>query len=411
MTEFRRAESAMKVIEGLLSELLSDLPSGEVSDEVRGRFNDLQRHLGELRPIADRMHQKVLARNELEEVKTRLRSALPGSPDDPIRVAEDFVLTSTEGLDVVKPLLEEAQRLEGSATYGAKMVEKVLTLLSRWNAAVERFDSVVVPRLGDGVTAGNIVEERRRAEVGLADADEVARLREEQHSRIAQIVADNDRIIRERAAAEEKHRLEVETAQLRAEAFLMAEEERLRLMEQEEEAQVRALGQNACRQALVTMLSMHVGSFRVVIEGLAGIFSAIVAEPADGRRRVIRLKNEEFREKLGRRPGVWLFFRGAGFDVRPRGELPPELSKVLDLEGGQQSERFLVLSEPNMMGNYEEWVEWHHKLRFIAAFLAALERLAFQKTASLGQHGMDALTSSVLSSEEVLSQWDRPTAQ
>merc|ERR1712176_443529 len=110
------------------------------------------------------------------------------------------------------------------------------------------------------------------------------------------------------------------------------EDELLQRAEAEGEARLAAIGPDAaCGEALATMLSAPVGRYREAVEALHGLLSGIAAEPADASIRLLRVAHERFQERLGRRPGVWLFLRGLGFEPRTRDALPEGLAASLGL--------------------------------------------------------------------------------
>lgn len=294
------------------------------------------------------------------------------------------------------------------------MVEKVLDLLQRFDSASSRLESEFAPKLADVVAAASAADEARRAEEARAVAEAAAEAQrkaaEEDKKAVAGLLAENEQRLQEQRAreeAEERQRLEEEEKKRQAEAALQAEEEALIRAEQEGEMRLTEIGPDpACGEALAAMLAAPVGAYRAAVEGLHGMLGGIAAEPQDVRLRVVRVANEGFQQQLGRRPGVWLFLRGVGFEVHPRESLPSGLLASLGLSGGHASDRFLLLREPDMMQAYDEWLPWHERIKGIAGFLHGLERLAFQRTAHLGQHGLDVPARTVLNAAEVIQGWE-----
>lgn len=211
-------------------------------------------------------------------------------------------------------------------------------------------------------------------------------------------------------AAEEAARLKREEdlrAEQQAEADRLASEDAVLRMEKECDLKIAQLGANAaCAEALSSMLAASVGSYRDIVEGLQSMISSIAAEPADVRLRLIRIRNEEFQQRLGRQPGVWLFLRATGFKVMAREHLPGDLVTMLSLSSGPPNERFLWLTEPDMMNAYDEWNQWHKRMLATSNFLQGLEKVAFQRIAHLGRHGQDVKASEVVSSRELLATWE-----
>eukprot|EP00443_Scrippsiella_acuminata_P030084 CAMPEP_0115318838 /NCGR_PEP_ID=MMETSP0270-20121206/79424_1 /TAXON_ID=71861 /ORGANISM="Scrippsiella trochoidea, Strain CCMP3099" /LENGTH=391 /DNA_ID=CAMNT_0002738447 /DNA_START=1 /DNA_END=1173 /DNA_ORIENTATION=+ len=390
MTEFRRASSAVEALERLVTELAGALAAGgEPSAEAREKFVEASSKLKEVLPVADKMRRKCEARAELEAIKAQLREKLPGAPEEAVKVAQELVDAEGEGCDTLMPLLSKAHELESVATYGAKMVEKVLDLLQRFDVASSHLESEFAPKLVDAVAAASAADEARRTEEARVAAEAAAEAQrkaaEEDKKAVAGLLAENEQRLQEQRAkqeAEERQRLEEEEKRRQAEAALQAEEDALIRAEQEGEMRLAEIGPDpACGEALAAMLAAPVGPYRAAVEGLHGMLGGIAAEPEDVRLRVVRVANEGFQQQLGRRPGVWLFLRGVGFEVCSRESLPSGLLASLGLSSGNASDRFLYLREPNMMEAYEEWLTWHERIKGVAGFLHGLERLAFQRTA------------------------------
>ena len=224
------------------------------------------------------------------------------------------------------------------------------------------------------------------------------------------LLEENQKKMDAQRQAEEAARLKQEE-ELRQEqekelAKLAAEDALLR-MEKESDAKIARLGANAaCAEALSSMLAASVGVYRGIVEGLETMVTSIAAEPADIRLRLIRIRNEDFQERLGRQPGVWLFLRALGFQALSREDLPTDMVTMLNLSSSPPNERFLLLKEPDMMNAYEEWTQWHKRLLSVANFLQELGKLAFQRIAHLGRHGQDVAASEILSAKELLAAWE-----
>jgi len=416
MTEFRRTNAAVETVEVLVADLAG---AGELSDELRAKFVEAQSRLTELEPIATKMRRKCEARADFEAVREELRGRLPpGSlpfdrPDDVLRVTQELVDEGGQGAEALRPLLDRGLELEGLATYGVKMVDKVEDLLARLKSARSRFEEDIAPRFGASVATACADEASRIAaaerEAAALEADEAQRAEEEARRPLTELLAENERRLqaqRDADADAEKKRAAQEAAQLQTEAALAAEDDALRRAEEAEELRLTEVSPDvACGEALVAMLAMPVGHYREVVEALHGILAGIAAEPEDHRRRVLRTGNELFQERLARRPGTWFFLRGIGFQPMSRSSLPAGLATTLGLAAGTPSERFLVLEEPSMIDVFEEWKVWHAHIKGVADFLQRLERLAFQRTAHLGRHGLDAAAQGVVSGTEVSQLW------
>lgn len=416
MTEFRRASSAVDSIVSLVEELATEAGTldGNPSKEIRSKFNEVQRQLEELGPIADKMKRKCQARADLEVVKAQLREGFPGTSDDVMKFAQEMVDSGRELAPELKTLMDQALELEGLATYGSKMVERVLDLLGKLTVARDRFDNVVVPRLGAAVSNADASDQLRQVaaerEAAAAAAAEVQRAAEEARKPLIGLMTVNEQRLRQLQEAQdeaERRRAAKEEEQRRAAVAQQAEYEALQRAEEEGERRLAEIGADAaCCEALTSMLASPVGKYREVVEALSGMLGGVAAEPADARLRLVRAGNEAFQETLGRRPGVWLFLRGVGFEPRARESLPVALLSAFGMGPGLPTERFLWLQEPDMFNAYEQWLAWHERIKGIAAFLQGLERLAFHRIAHLGQHGLDVATHTVLAVEEVCQRWN-----
>lgn len=432
MTEFRRAGTAVEALERLVAGLTSAPADG--GHEVATRYAEAEKLLAELGLVAEKMRRKCAARAELELVEAELRSKLPGAPEQALKAVQELLsadAAAPEGaeaieaagglasIEALRPLAEKAAELEGVATYGAKMVEKVLELLARFDAARAAFAAEVAPRLGAAAAAGQAEAAALRAaaaEAAAAAAAEAQRRSEEELRRPVQaLLADDQRKAAEReaAAAAVARRLEEEAARrLLVEAAVGAEADELARARAQEERRLVELGPDgACKEALTSMLSLAAGAYREALEALQGMLARIASEPGDPRWRLIRLANEGFQQVLGRRPGAWLFLRGVGFVLKAREELTRSkgFAGVLSAAdaSGPAADKFLVLEEPDMMGDFEAWTAWHVRIKHIALFLEGLGRHIVTRTAHLGRHGLDLPMIGVVSPGEVLHGWNQ----
>jgi len=180
------------------------------------------------------------------------------------------------------------------------------------------------------------------------------------------------------------------------------EEEKLQMARAEVERRVAEVGlDSVCVEALTSMLTMSVGSYRDIMATLSTLVSGIVAEPADARLRLLRVKSTHFQQKLGKKEEVWSILRGIGFELRTRETLPAGLPVALGISSGPSTEPFLWLHELNMLEDYDGWMVWHERLRKIASSLDTLQSLASHRTLHLGRCGLDAKMLGVISVEEV----------
>lgn len=327
--------------------------------------------------------------------------------------AEEMVAQKLEGYERLQAALERAQGLESVATYGVKMAEKARELLRRLalaRAAAEALRSSLEPAARDLEALAAASEAAREGQARAErEALEQAALEAERRP-LEELLVENERKMEAQRVREEavRRREEEEQREERErEAQRASAEDALLRMEQEADGKIARLGaKGACGEALSSMLAASVGAYRGVVEGLEAMITAVASEPADLRLRLIRIRNEEFQERLGRQPGVWLFLRAVGFEAMSREQLPSDVVKALNLSSSPPTERFLFLSEPDMMKAYEEWSQWHQRLRAIASFLQELGKLAFHRIAHLGRHGQDVVSGEVLSAKELLAAWE-----
>ncbi|CAK8985438.1 unnamed protein product [Durusdinium trenchii] len=415
MTEFRKASAAVETIEKLTEDLKQGATlaaGGHLSNELHSCWVETQKHLSELSPLAEKMQRRCDARAQLESIKEELRASIPGAPEDCIKQAQEMVDTKAAGYEQMQGMLSKALELEAIATYGVKMAEKVSGVLTRLSVAKETLQTMtpvfqpLVSQLDEKVAAAQAERQKQEAAANEAAAREAA---EAARKPLEELMEENQKKWQAQQAAEEAARLKQEEelrAEQQKELNRLAAEDALLRMEKESDAKVAKLGANAaCAEALSSMLAASVGAYRGIIEGLEAMISAIAAEPADVRLRVIRVRNEDFQERLGRQPGVWLFLRAVGFQQMTREDLPGDLVSALSLSSSPPTERFLLLMEPDMMNAYDEWSKWHQRLRAVASFLQDLGKLAFHRIAHLGRHGQDLVVGEILSAKELLAAW------
>jgi len=220
-TEFRRAQAAVETTEKLVTDLgvvecpegfrfyprpraevaivdeddwvvVGSLSSTEVpiSMEQCANFAEAEMRFAELEPVVEHLRRRCRVRADFEGTKYLLRQHLDadglGSSNccehDTKQLFADsqaFLQRRGPGHEAVRALLTKAMKLEAaSATYGTKMVEQVLDLLTRHDASRALFNTDIVPRLGASVAASVAHDEmhRRVLERRLtAEAEEKAR--------------------------------------------------------------------------------------------------------------------------------------------------------------------------------------------------------------------------------------------
>mmetsp|Transcript_27389 Transcript_27389/g.63233 ORF Transcript_27389/g.63233 Transcript_27389/m.63233 type:complete len:423 (+) Transcript_27389:97-1365(+) len=417
MSEFRKAAAALEEAAAVVERLASTPAEvADVGGEIYQSYVDARRQMGELQPVIEKMKIKCKARADLDVAKDELRAKLPpavAASEDLTTAAKEFIDSSDAGPGVavsLDPLLNRALELEAVATYGPKMVDKVVELLAKFDVVNARYNAEVVLRFSNVIAVAEQQAAEVRKSMEDAAAREALRAAEEARKPVDRLLLQSEQKMEqmkhEAEAAERAEREREESLRL-LEEQTRAELEALRREEEADERRLRDFGPDgACSAALVTMLGLSVGGYRDVVTGLAAILGSIAAEPADLRRRVIRLANEDFQTKLGRQLGVMLFLRGIGFKVHLREALAPTIVAALSLPAAPLAEPFLVLPEPDMMRSFEEWTEWHSRLTRAASFMEELNSLVFQRTASLGRHGLDSAASGAVSGSEVTARWE-----
>jgi hypothetical protein len=217
-TDFRRAQASVERVEQLVTDLLNTkCPAGfpfyprpraevatveddwvvvgsrsaievRISPEQRTKFQEVEKQFSELEPLIERLRRRCIARSDFEASKELLRwhleaargSSSSNATDSRQLFAESQALIDEQGdgHEEVKVLLAKTIELEASATYGTKMVEQVLDLLARHDAAHGLFNTDVAPSLGAAVATEAASDEvwQRVSERRLtAEAEEEAR--------------------------------------------------------------------------------------------------------------------------------------------------------------------------------------------------------------------------------------------
>lgn len=148
-TEFQRANLALEKLQESLCRLAgtdgeaddwvvlatTSAAEGAISEEERQTFLDAEEKLRELDALTTKMRKKCQAHEELQ----RLQAKLPQK-------------------GCCEVLLRRVAELQGTATYGCNMLQKVSNLLERFDAARERFTAEVVPRFAPPVAAAEAEE-------------------------------------------------------------------------------------------------------------------------------------------------------------------------------------------------------------------------------------------------------------
>ncbi|CAL1158031.1 unnamed protein product [Cladocopium goreaui] len=144
-TEFQRACRALEKLQESVSQLAG--AQGEVSDWIvlattsaaehsisedeRIAFVEAEEKLLHLEELTVKMRKKCHAHEELQRLQAELE----------------------RDASIGEVLLGRIAELQGTATYGRNMLEKVNSFLAQFDAAKERFTSEVVPRFAAAVAA------------------------------------------------------------------------------------------------------------------------------------------------------------------------------------------------------------------------------------------------------------------
>lgn len=287
---------------------------------------------------------------ELEKMTGFLEQLEDGSMD---------IETQKHGIDSVVSTLETwAPKIEkfrakanekdkDKKVYNDAMVAKVLAFLVKWDALVpqaeewaERVEQEFAPYRTEK-EAEIEAERRKRAE------EEREKERQLQELRRAEEEA-------KRQAAEEKARLEEEEKeairQRKEAADRQAQEEREVELKRREDLAVY-LGQNRPSQVLMDSVRMLQDAtrteprmFELTVQAVHGVISNVVSYPDEEPFKTIRKSNPRFHADIGRHPGAIGCLFALGF------------REVY--EQGENKETLLILEEPNVVEEYEQWKEW-----------------------------------------------------
>lgn len=257
MTEFRRALASVEAIEQLVEDLAkNESPEGfpfcprprpdfatvdddwivvgtygaTITVDQRTKFAEIETRINELEPVIERMRKRCQIRLDLESAKSSLKNHLENGsymkahidPEDSItEIATTIVEHELEGHAEIHALLIRIRTLETSVTYGTKMVEQVLDLLARLDAARALFNTDVVPRLGSFVAMAAANEEVWRTveemQVARAAEEEARRAKAEAWRPVATLLAASEQ--RRQAEQEAKEMAEWQCAQPLEEAL------------------------------------------------------------------------------------------------------------------------------------------------------------------------------------------------
>lgn len=194
-TEFQRACRALEKLQESVSQLAG--AQGEVSDWIvlattsaaehsisedeRIAFVEAEEKLLHLEELTVKMRKKCHAHEELQRLQAELK----------------------RDASIGEVLLGRIAELQGTATYGRNMLEKVNSFLAQFDAAKERFTSEVVPRFAAAVAAHEAEEalcnerEHRQAEL------ERSRAWEEQQKPLEELLASSEKRLQELQLAQQ----------------------------------------------------------------------------------------------------------------------------------------------------------------------------------------------------------------
>ncbi|CAL1158032.1 unnamed protein product [Cladocopium goreaui] len=194
-TEFQRACRALEKLQESVSQLAG--AQGEVSDWIvlattsaaehsisedeRIAFVEAEEKLLHLEELTVKMRKKCHAHEELQRLQAELE----------------------RDASIGEVLLGRIAELQGTATYGRNMLEKVNSFLAQFDAAKERFTSEVVPRFAAAVAAHEAEEalcnerEHRQAEL------ERSRAWEEQQKPLEELLASSEKRLQELQLAQQ----------------------------------------------------------------------------------------------------------------------------------------------------------------------------------------------------------------
>jgi len=125
------------------------------------------------------------------------------SPADVIRAAQSAIAAGDQDSGVLQELLDRALELSSVATYGIKMRERVLSMLTRFDAAASHFKGEIVPRLAAAVVAADVDEAERRLSSEQQAKDEERFARERALQPVAELLESSERRLQELRENEE----------------------------------------------------------------------------------------------------------------------------------------------------------------------------------------------------------------
>lgn len=194
-TEFQRACRALEKLQESVSQLAG--AQGEVSDWIVLATTSAAEHsISEDERIAFvEAEEKLL---HLEELTVKMRKTCHAH-EELQRLQAELERDASIG----EVLLGRIAELQGTATYGRNMLEKVNSFLAQFDAAKERFTSEVVPRFAAAVAAHEAEEalcnerEHRQAEL------ERSRAWEEQQKPLEELLASSEKRLQELQLAQQ----------------------------------------------------------------------------------------------------------------------------------------------------------------------------------------------------------------
>ena len=193
-TEFQRASQALEKLQESLAQLgvfnevddwvlLATTSAAErvISDQERTAFVDAEEKLQDLEELTLKMRKKCQAHEELQRLQSEL----------------------LHDASLGEVLVSRVAELQGTATYGRNMLEKVMELIQRFDAAKERFKAEVVPRFAAAVAAQEAEEALRKERMHQEAELEEWRLRAEEQRPLAELLANSEKRLQELQLAQE----------------------------------------------------------------------------------------------------------------------------------------------------------------------------------------------------------------
>eukprot|EP00930_Biecheleria_cincta_P092211 TRINITY_DN8202_c0_g1_i2.p1 TRINITY_DN8202_c0_g1~~TRINITY_DN8202_c0_g1_i2.p1 ORF type:complete len:326 (-),score=86.93 TRINITY_DN8202_c0_g1_i2:175-1152(-) len=182
---------------------ISHAAQAQVSKEERGCFLEAEDAVTLLKQLTVSMRRKCQAHSALEELRSTLSQHVTDTPPDLFSSAKSIIAAGGDDSGALQSLLDRALELNSVATYGAKMREKVSSMIARFDAAHAHFTSEVVPRLAAAVVAAEVEDAEQRKLAEQQAEDEERRAREHALRPVAELLECSEQKLRKHLEIQE----------------------------------------------------------------------------------------------------------------------------------------------------------------------------------------------------------------